>query len=89
MLEGMEGDAPFIGEDWVAGGVDEHRLLAKHLPHIERAGHHVEPHPIYEHRRSSCITTTNSSSSYPCNNDQHRLIKKINITHKSSIFHIV
>lgn len=78
MLERMKGDAPFIGEDRVAGGVDEHPFLAEHLPHIERPRHNLKTHPIYEHRRSRCTST--SSSSYLCNSSgQHNLIKKIKI----------
>lgn len=51
MLEGLEGDAEFVGEDGVAGGVEEDGVLAERLPEVQRARHHLKRHLIYEHRR--------------------------------------
>jgi len=63
VLQGMKGEAPVIGEDRVAGGMDEDGLFPKYFPHVQEAGDNLEPHPIYEHRGSCCTTTTNSNSS--------------------------
>lgn len=50
MLKGVHGDAPLVGEDGLAGGVEEDSLFSKRLAYADGARRHLECHIIDEDR---------------------------------------
>lgn len=80
MLERVEGDAPLVGENRVAGRVDENGSIPKGLAHVEGPHRNLECDVVNEHGAFCCTICLTTNTWHT-----HRIISHVQVEKNTSL----